>query len=77
MICNKCWRDAYTRAYLSGGGKSQVECYLELLEEREDNPCTIEEQGCRECGNDALAGKHDGGEMVITCCNCGWEWEDK
>jgi hypothetical protein len=41
-VCEKCWRDAY-RIALSRG-KSQTEVYLELLEERKDHPCTIEEQ---------------------------------
>jgi hypothetical protein len=40
--CEKCWSDAYLRAY--GSGKSQVECYNELLEERKDNPCSPQEQ---------------------------------
>jgi len=40
MICEKCWANAYTRSY--GTGKSQYECYLELLEERKDNPCPPE-----------------------------------
>jgi len=42
MLCEKCWSNAYTRAY--GTGKSQYECYLELLEERKDNPCPPEAQ---------------------------------
>lgn len=42
MICEKCWGDAYLRSY--GTGKSQYACYLELLEERKDNPCTEDEQ---------------------------------
>jgi hypothetical protein len=42
MICEKCWADAYRRSY--GTGKSQYECYLELLEERKDNPCPTEAQ---------------------------------
>jgi hypothetical protein len=42
MICEICWANAYTRSY--GTGKSQYECYLELLEERKDNPCQPEAQ---------------------------------
>ena len=41
--CEKCWRDAFTRS-CNDPFKSQTEAYLELLKEREDNPCTIEEQ---------------------------------
>ena len=40
--CEKCWRDAYLRSLATG--KSQSECYMELLEERKDNPCTLKEQ---------------------------------
>jgi hypothetical protein len=42
MVCEKCWSDAYLKA--KSTGRSQAECYLELLEERKDNPCTPEEQ---------------------------------
>ena len=42
MICEKCWSDAYLRSY--GTGKSQYQCYLELLEERKNNPCSPEQQ---------------------------------
>jgi hypothetical protein len=42
MMCEKCWGDAYLRSY--GTGRSQAECYRELLDERKDNPCTEEEQ---------------------------------
>ena len=40
--CEKCWSDAYMRSY--GTGKSQVECYHELLKERKEHPCTEKEQ---------------------------------
>ena len=40
--CEKCWGDAYLRSLYSG--KSQGECYTELLEERSDNPCSPQEQ---------------------------------
>lgn len=36
-MCEKCWNDAYREAF--GSGRSQTEVYLELLEERKDNPC--------------------------------------
>lgn len=42
MCCEKCWSDAY---YLSHStGKSQGDCYLELLAQRKDNPCSPREQ---------------------------------
>ena len=40
--CEKCWGDAYLRARTTG--KPQYECYSDLLKEREDNPCSPEEQ---------------------------------
>ena len=72
MICNKCWNDAYTKSYLTG--RCQAECYVEFLKEREDNPCSIEEQGCQECGSSELAGTWVDDERVIKCHNCGWCW---
>lgn len=36
-FCPICWADAYSRSY--GSGRSQSECYMELLEERKNNPC--------------------------------------
>jgi len=36
-VCEKCWSDAYMQSLDTG--KSQYECYLELLSEREDDPC--------------------------------------
>lgn len=41
-VCEKCWADAYMRSITTG--KCQSDCYLELLEERKDNPCTPEQQ---------------------------------
>ena len=52
--CEKCWADAYTRAF--GTGKTQTEAYQELIEERKDDHCTPEEQAgydatiCPDCG---------------------------
>ena len=40
--CEKCWGDAYLLSLSSG--KSQSECYFELLLERAGKPCTQEEQ---------------------------------
>ena len=43
-ICEKCWGEAYARSYCTG--KSQAECYQEILKEKDDAgmPCTEEEQ---------------------------------
>ena len=40
--CEKCWGDAYMR--MLSTGKSQADCYLELLVERVNNNCTKKEQ---------------------------------
>lgn len=40
--CEKCWGDAYIRARTLGG--FQVDRYYELLDERKDNPCSVQEQ---------------------------------
>ncbi len=41
--CEKCWGDAYLRLQ-SNPWKTQVDCYLELLVERKDNPCSPRER---------------------------------
>ncbi len=41
-VCEKCWADAALRSRLND--KSQYENYLELLEERKENPCKSEEK---------------------------------
>jgi hypothetical protein len=51
--CEKCWSDAYHIAMTTG--KTQAECYSELIEARKDNPCTPEQQAgpdaevCKKC----------------------------
>lgn len=40
--CEKCWADAYLRSLSTG--KTQTNCYLELLKERESKPCSVNEQ---------------------------------
>ena len=40
--CEKCWSDAYRRAY--GGNGDQAEHYRKLMQERKSNPCTPKEQ---------------------------------
>ncbi len=42
MACEKCWNDAYLRGRING--RSQVDNYNELLEERKDNPCSPDEE---------------------------------
>lgn len=44
MPCEKCWGDAYYRAFYEDSTKSQAEHYRELLEERIDKPCSLAEQ---------------------------------
>ena len=41
--CEKCWSDAYMRM-IGDTSKSQSEHYADILREREDNPCSEEEQ---------------------------------
>lgn len=43
MACEKCWADAFMR-FMSDPSKSQAEHYSELLAERKDNPCTIDQE---------------------------------
>jgi len=40
--CERCWGDAFSRSY--GTGRSQAECYQEILLERKDNPCSPRDQ---------------------------------
>ena len=49
--CEKCWADAYLRM-LTNPMKSQSEHYHDLLIEREDNPCSPQEQQGIEEGKD-------------------------
>lgn len=41
--CEKCWTDAFTRS-MCDRSKSQTEHYQDLLQERDSNPCTPQEQ---------------------------------
>lgn len=43
-ICEKCWKDAYMRM-VNQPSKAQTEHYMDLLEERKNNPCSLEQQG--------------------------------
>jgi len=43
MTCEKCWADAWRRAY-NNPTRSQAEHYRDLIEERKDNPCSAKEQ---------------------------------
>ena len=40
--CEKCWGNAHTRSLETG--KSQIECYTDLLMERRDKPCSAKDQ---------------------------------
>jgi len=40
--CEKCWGRAYARYRITG--KSQAECYHDILKETKDNVCTPKEQ---------------------------------
>ena len=79
--CEKCWEDAFRRSY--GTGKSQAECYHDLLEERKDNPCTPKEQAgewwdeerqidtrllCRKCG--VKLTKENISKNILYCKKC-------
>ena len=45
-VCEKCWGDAYR--IMCNTGRSQYDCYLELLAKRKESPCSREEQQGRE-----------------------------
>jgi hypothetical protein len=45
MACEKCWNDAFRRAWADG--RSQADHYLKLLEERKDNSCGEEYESKR------------------------------
>jgi len=59
--CEKCWADAFRRAY--GSGRCQTDEYQELIEERKDNPCTPEEQ----CGEMHLVLEYKDGRKQCRC----------
>jgi len=69
--CEKCWSDAYTLS--RANGKSQAKNYLELIEKRNDNPCTPEEQAgieakiCPECKRKTVH------QICNICMNCGFD----
>ena len=42
MICEKCWSEAARMAFTSG--KTQTDCYIEILERKQNNPCSWVEQ---------------------------------
>ena len=42
-VCEKCWREA-ARRWGCNPHKSQTEYYLEVLQEKENNHCSPEEQ---------------------------------
>jgi len=69
--CEKCWNDAYLRSLDSL--KDQSECYSELIQERNDKPCTPEEQAgkdayfCKKCNRTTVH------QYAKICMNCGYD----
>ncbi len=61
MACEKCWSDAGVAAALRGG--CRMGHYHRLLKEREDNPCTIEEQ----CGELHVVQHYTDGSRRCMC----------
>lgn len=68
--CEKCWADAYTRMRVNAD-KSQADYYIDLINERKDNPCTPEQQAgldaemCPKCNRKTVH------QYVHVCMNCG------
>ena len=62
MVCEKCWADAFGRS--RNTGRTQTECYYELLEERKDNPCKDEPEEVYDC---CIHGKLGG---IDECPRC-------
>ena len=42
-MCQKCWDDAHLRMQ-GDSSKSQYDHYVDLMDERRDNPCTPEQR---------------------------------
>ena len=68
--CEKCWSDSYMRMS-ENPMMGQTEHYHELLKERKDNPCTLEEQAgtdafiCNSCNKKTVH------QHTKRCLNCG------
>ena len=60
--CEKCWRDAASRER-SDTSKTQGEHYRDLIHERQDSPCTPEEQ----CGELHLIFDWESGPPRCRC----------
>lgn len=73
MTCEKCWSDAYWRMLTIG--RSQGECYYELIKERENHPCTLQQQAGEYWDEEMLWDKREhtafylklGMEQAIEC----------
>lgn len=67
--CEKCWSDAYFSAQ-SNPMKGQSEHYHDLVQERNENPCTPEEQAgqdatkCNQCNRMTIH------QYAKVCTNC-------
>ena len=70
--CEKCWADAYKRSRIYPE-KCQAEHYRDLIKERENNPCTPEEQA----GNDATicpkCKRKSVHQIINVCMSCGYK----
>ena len=67
--CEKCWGDAYMKTF-TNPSKSQAEHYSDLIKEREENPCTPEQQAgedariCPKCNRKTIH------QIIGRCINC-------
>ena len=59
--CEKCWEDACGNA----------EKYLQLIEERKDDPCTPEEQAGRDATKCTKCGRKTVHQYAKICVVCG------
>lgn len=62
MACEKCWQDATRMTFHTG--QSMVDMYRKLLDEREINPCTPEEQAYGNGWKSMDTAPRDGTEII-------------
>mgnify|MGYP003405464791 len=68
--CEKCWTDAYFRVF-ENPMKSQAQHYQDLIDEREDTPCSPEDQAGIDAGICSKCSKKTVHQHAKVCCNCG------
>ncbi len=68
--CEKCWADAYKRA-ITNPSKPQHQHYVELVMERQSNPCTPKEQAGR-FWNEEKQCDIRSEKVKAICPLCGW-----